>query len=143
MFADYFVTGCKTEKGFTVLLIPRDAGVDTKQIKTSYSTAAGTAFVQFENVKVPVTNILGQEHKGFAVIMSNFNHERYYMAAGVIRNSSTIVEECLKWCNQRVVFGKKLLEQPVMRQKLVNSLSPKLPTSKLITLSVFTIGLLT
>lgn len=117
MFSDYFVTGCRTEKGFTVLLIPRDENVETKQIKTSYSTAAGTAFVQFENVKVPVDNILGEEHKGFIVIMSNFNHERFMMVCGVVRMSMTVVEECLKWCNQRIVFGKKLVEQPVMRQK--------------------------
>ncbi|KAL4898083.1 acyl-CoA dehydrogenase/oxidase [Aspergillus ambiguus] len=123
MFADYFVTGCRTEKGFSVLLIPRGEGVETKQIKTSYSTAAATAFVQFENVKVPVENLLGEEHKGFIVIMSNFNHERFMMACGVIRMSMTIVEECLKWCNQRIVFGKKLIEQPVMRQKLARMIS--------------------
>ena len=117
MFADYFVTGCRTKKGFSVLLIPRDDNVETKQIKTSYSTTAGTAFVQFENVKVPVENLLGEEHKGFIVIMSNFNHERFMMASGVIRMSMTVVEECLKWCNQRLVFHKKLIEQPVMRQK--------------------------
>lgn len=117
MFADYFVTGCKTEKGFSVLLIPRDENIETKQIKTSYSTTAATAFVQYDNVKVPVGNLLGEEHKGFQVIMSNFNHERLYMCFGVIRASMTVVEECLKWCNQRIVFGKKLIEQPVMRQK--------------------------
>lgn len=75
MFCDYFVTGCKTDKGFSVVLIERDENVETKQIKTSYSTAAGTAYVQFENVKVPVSNLLGKEDKGFIVIMSNFNHE--------------------------------------------------------------------
>ncbi|KAI9039542.1 acyl-CoA dehydrogenase family protein [Aspergillus affinis] len=123
MFADYFVTGCRTEKGFSVLLIPRDENVETKQIKTSYSTTAGTAFVQFENVKVPVENLLGEEHKGFIVIMSNFNHERFMMASGVIRMSMTVVEECLKWCNQRLVFSKQLIEQPVMRQKLARMIS--------------------
>lgn len=117
MFADYFVTGCRTEKGFSVLLVPRDEGVETKLIKTSYSTAAATSFVQFENVKVPVNNLLGEEHKGFIVIMSNFNHERFMMVSGVVRMSMTVVEECLKWCNQRIVFGKKLVEQPVIRQK--------------------------
>lgn len=117
MFADYFVTGCRTEKGFSVLLIPRDEGVETKQIKTSYSTAAATAHVQFENVKVPVQNLLGEEHKGFIVIMSNFNHERWMMCAAVIRMSMTVVEECLKWCNQRIVFGKNLIAQPAIRQK--------------------------
>ncbi|KAJ5097936.1 hypothetical protein N7532_004937 [Penicillium argentinense] len=123
MFADYFVTGCKTEKGFSVLLIPRGEGIETKQIKTSYSTAAATAYVQYENVKVPVENLLGEEHKGFIVIMSNFNHERFMMVAAVVRMSMTIVEECLKWCNQRIVFGKKLVEQPAIRQKLARMIS--------------------
>ena len=117
MFADYFVTACRTTKGFTVLLIPRDDNVETKQIKTSYSTAAATAYVQFDNVKVPVGNVLGEEEKGFTVIMSNFNHERLYMVCQVVRTSMTVVEECLKWANQRIVFGKKLIEQPVIRQK--------------------------
>ncbi|CAI7662975.1 acyl-CoA dehydrogenase family protein [Penicillium manginii] len=123
MFADYFVTGCKTEKGFSVLLIPRGEGIETKQIKTSYSTAAATAYVTYENVKVPVENLLGEEHKGFIVIMSNFNHERFMMVAAVVRMSMTIVEECLKWCNQRIVFGKKLSEQAAIRQKLARMIS--------------------
>lgn len=123
MWCNYFVTGCKTDKGFTVLLIPRQEGVETTLIKTSYSTAAGTAFVEFNNVKVPVENVLGEEHKGFAVIMSNFNHERFMMCCGVLRFSRTVVEECLKWCNQRIVFGKPLIEQPAIRQKLAKMIS--------------------
>jgi len=123
MFCDYFVTGCKTDKGFSVILIPRDDTVETKLIKTAYSTTAGTAFVEFNNTKVPVQGLLGKEHQGFTVIMSNFNHERFMMACGVIRQSRTIVEECLKWCNQRIVFGKKLVEQPVIRQKLAKMIS--------------------
>ncbi|KAF2500720.1 acyl-CoA dehydrogenase family protein [Lophium mytilinum] len=123
MFCDYFVTGCKTEKGFSVILVPRGEGVDTRLIKTAYSTAAGTAFVEFKNVKVPVENLLGEEHKGFAVIMSNFNHERFMMVCAVVRGSRTVVEECLKWCNQRIVFGKKLIEQPAIRQKLARMIS--------------------
>jgi alkylation response protein AidB-like acyl-CoA dehydrogenase len=73
MFSDYFVTGCKTDKGFSVLLIPRQEGVETSLIKTSYSTAAGTAFVEFNNVKVPARNLLGEEDKGFAVISKSDN----------------------------------------------------------------------
>ncbi|KAL2216251.1 acyl-CoA dehydrogenase family protein [Thermoascus aurantiacus ATCC 26904] len=123
MFADYFVTGCRTAKGFSVLLIPRGEGVETTPIKTSYSTAAATAFVQFENVRVPVENLLGKEDQGFIVIMSNFNHERFMMVCAVVRMSMTVVEECLKWCNQRIVFGKRLIEQPVIRQKLARMIS--------------------
>ena len=77
MFSDYFVTGCKTKKGFSVLLVDKSEGVEVKQIKTSYSAAAATTYVEFENVKVPAKNLLGEEDKGFIVIMSNFNHDRY------------------------------------------------------------------
>lgn len=47
------------------------------------------------------------------------------MACAVIRMSRLVTEECLKWSNQRLVFGKKLIEQPVIRQKYV--LSPTHP----------------
>ncbi|ORY09745.1 acyl-CoA dehydrogenase family protein [Clohesyomyces aquaticus] len=123
MWCDYFVTGCRTPKGFTVLLIPRQEGVETSLIKTSYSTTAGTAFVEFNDVKVPTENLLGEADNGFTVIMSNFNHERFMMCCGVIRMSRTVVEECLKWSNQRIVFGKKLIEQPVIRAKLAKMIS--------------------
>jgi hypothetical protein len=71
MFCDYFVTGCKTETGFSVILIPRDDTVETKLIKTSYSTTAGTAYVEFNNTKVPVEGLLGKEHQGFVVISTS------------------------------------------------------------------------
>lgn len=93
--------------------------------------------VTFDNVKVPVENLLGVENKGIHVILSNFNHERWMMAckelslvpcpfkvtilttalAGVIRMSRLVTEECIKWSNQRLVFGKRLMDQPVIRQK--------------------------
>ncbi|KAK7754860.1 hypothetical protein SLS62_003174 [Diatrype stigma] len=122
-FSDYFVTGVRTEKGLSVLLIERGEGVETKPIKTSYSPAAGTAYVTFDNVKVPVENLLGEENKGIYVILSNFNHERWTMACASVRQSRTVVEECLKWSNQRLVFGKRLIDQPVIRQKLAKMIA--------------------
>jgi alkylation response protein AidB-like acyl-CoA dehydrogenase len=71
-FADYFTTGCRTEGGFTTILIPRGEGVETKAIKTSYSPTAGTAYVTFDQVRVPITNTLGEVGKGMNVILSNF-----------------------------------------------------------------------
>ncbi|OAP62465.1 hypothetical protein AYL99_04668 [Fonsecaea erecta] len=123
VFCDYFVTGVKTEKGFSVLLIEREEGVETTQIKTSYSTTAGTAFIKFDNVKVPVENLLGVEDQGFRVIMTNFNHERWMITTFSIRSSRMAVEECLKWANQRRVFGKRLIEEPVIRQKLAKMIA--------------------
>lgn len=123
VFSDYFVTGVKTDKGLSVLLIERGEGIETKLIKTSYSTVAGTTYITYDNVKVPVENLLGEENKGIYVILSNFNHERWTMTCGTIRNMRTVVEECLKWSHQRIVFGKRLIDQPVIRQKLAKMIA--------------------
>eukprot|EP01117_Protostelium_nocturnum_P008995 TRINITY_DN3230_c0_g1_i1.p1 TRINITY_DN3230_c0_g1~~TRINITY_DN3230_c0_g1_i1.p1 ORF type:complete len:518 (-),score=200.74 TRINITY_DN3230_c0_g1_i1:159-1712(-) len=126
-FADYFVTGVRTDGGLSMLLIERSEGVETKPIKTSYSSTgtsiAGTAYVTFDNVKVPVENLLGEEHEGFKVILSNFNHERWVMTCATIRSSRQVVEECLKWVHQRKVFNKPLISQPVIRNKLAKMIS--------------------
>ncbi|PPQ69162.1 hypothetical protein CVT26_003536 [Gymnopilus dilepis] len=96
-FADYFTVGCKTEDGFTVILVERGPGVETKQIKTSYSTTAGTAYITFDNVRVPVGNTLGEEGGGIFVI--------------------------LRWTTQRKVFGKPLHSQAVIRAKLAGMIA--------------------
>ena len=124
VFADYFVTAVRTGSknagvnGLSLLLVERSNGLETKPIKTSYSASAGTAYVSYADVLVPVSNLLGKEGEGFKLIMHNFNHERWYIVAGVNRASRLIIEECLKWSKQRMVFGKPLAEQPVIRQKL-------------------------
>lgn len=124
MHADYFATAVRTgglgKGGISFLLIERDDTVTTKPIKTSYTSAAGTAYVIFEDTRVPVANLLGKENQGFKLVMANFNHERWAMAAGGNRLSRLVVEECFKWAMQRRVFGKLLVEQPVIREKLAH-----------------------
>mmetsp|Transcript_214 Transcript_214/g.429 ORF Transcript_214/g.429 Transcript_214/m.429 type:complete len:515 (-) Transcript_214:20-1564(-) len=129
--ADYFATAVRTRSsdgkqssghaGVSFLLIERSAGgVDTEHIKTSYSGSAGTAFVTFENVRVPVGNLLGKENEGFKAIMANFNHERWAMAVGGNRLNRLIVEDCFKWAYHRKVFGKRLIHQPQIQERLAS-----------------------
>ena len=54
--------------GISMLLIERSEGLTTSKIKTSYSPAAGTAYVFYDNVKVPVGNLLGEENQGFRCV---------------------------------------------------------------------------
>eukprot|EP00667_Euglena_gracilis_P006151 EG_transcript_6204 len=121
-FADLFTVAVRTGGegigGISLLLVERGPGLSTKKIKTSYSGCAGTAYVEFENVKVPVSNLLGKENDGFRCIMANFNHERWAMVVGHTAAARLVVEECMKWAHQREVFGEKLIEKPVIRQKL-------------------------
>ncbi|KAH6571860.1 hypothetical protein BASA60_006944 [Batrachochytrium salamandrivorans] len=126
LFSDYFSTAVRTGDGpggISMLLIERSDGLETKPIKTSYSGSAGTAYVIMENVKVPVENLLGKEGGGFQVIMYNFNHERWIMVGSLQRATRFVIEECFKWAHQRKVFGKRLIDQPVIRNKLAHMIA--------------------
>lgn len=118
-FADYFVTAAQGPgKGISLILVERSEGLATKPIKTSYSPAAGTALVMYDDVMVPVENLLGEENQGFKCVMANFNHERWFICCQFLAASRLIIKDCMLWCNQRKVFGKPLIQQPVIRNKL-------------------------
>jgi len=50
--------------------------------------------------------------------MYNFNHERWMINVMTISNCRKVIDECIKWANQRYVFGKKLIKQPIIKEKL-------------------------
>jgi alkylation response protein AidB-like acyl-CoA dehydrogenase len=121
-FSHYFVTAVRTGgegmRGISLLLVERGEGLSTEPIKVMYGSCAGTALVTFDNVQVPIENLLGEEDGGFRCIMFNFNHERWLINAGVLRGTRRMVEECFKWAHQRETFGDKLSDKPVIRAKL-------------------------
>lgn len=120
--ADIFVTAVRTGKaghnGLSFLVIERSEGVTTSKIKTSYSGAASTALVMFENVKVPRENLVGPENGAFKMIMANFNHERWLIVHSFLGPIRRVVADCYRWAMQRRAFGKRLVDQPVIRYKL-------------------------
>jgi len=116
-------TGAGGAGGISFLLVDRNdpktaGGVSVKHIKTSDAKAAATAWVYFDDCYVPVENLMGKENQGFKLIMANFNHERWLICAGVMGGIRVILKECFLWCMQREVFGKNLMSQPVIRNKL-------------------------
>ncbi|CAK9044377.1 Acyl-CoA dehydrogenase apdG (Aspyridones biosynthesis protein G) [Durusdinium trenchii] len=125
----YFTTLVRTGEegsgmgGLSLLLIERSEGLETKKIKTSYSPAAGTAYITYENVKVPAENLIGFENAGFLHAMYNFNHERWMIICYIVAGTRGVVDECFRWAAQRQAFGKPLIQQPVIRQKLAKMVS--------------------
>lgn len=76
MYSNYFLALVKETTGdMTLLVIPRTEGLTTRHMTMSGSTAAGTAFVDLDNVRVPIDMVVGERGKGFKYIVSNFNHE--------------------------------------------------------------------
>ncbi|KAK1251554.1 hypothetical protein MKX07_007033 [Trichoderma sp. CBMAI-0711] len=124
IWADYFTTAVRTGgpgmNGVSLLLIERGPGVTTRRMDCQGVWSSGTTYITFEDVKVPVENLLGKQNQGFRVIMTNFNHERMGIIIQSIRFARVCYEESVKYANKRRTFGKKLIEHPVIRMKLAH-----------------------
>lgn len=107
--------------GISVLLIEREhGGVETRKMDCQGVWSSGTTYVTFEDVKVPVENLIGKENKGFRVVMSNFNHERIGIIIQAVRFARVCYEQSVKYAHKRETFGKKLKDHPVIRMKLAD-----------------------
>ncbi|KAK4634462.1 Acyl-CoA dehydrogenase apdG [Fulvia fulva] len=125
IWCDYFTTAVRTGGegmgGVSCLLIEREfEGVSTRRMDCQGVWSSGTTYVTFEDVKVPVENLIGKENQGFKVIMTNFNHERIGIIIQCIRFSRVCYEESIKYAHKRRTFGQKLIEHPVIRLKLAH-----------------------
>eukprot|EP01117_Protostelium_nocturnum_P013518 TRINITY_DN5050_c0_g1_i1.p1 TRINITY_DN5050_c0_g1~~TRINITY_DN5050_c0_g1_i1.p1 ORF type:complete len:563 (-),score=249.06 TRINITY_DN5050_c0_g1_i1:118-1806(-) len=127
VFADYFTVAVRTGDtesgmfGLSMLLIERTMpGVKTQQMKCSGVWPSGTSYITFEDVKVPVENLIGNEGEGFKSILANFNHERWGIAAQATRFARVCFEEAFKYAHKRRAFNKRLIDQPVIRNKLAH-----------------------
>lgn len=105
--------------GITCLLVEMDSpGIEVRPIK---NMAGGSLFseVFFENVRVPVENLLGEEGKGWAVTVSALAHERSGISevAGLVSQLEDVVE----LAKQTTHNGRRASEQPSIRRRLAKA----------------------
>lgn len=125
MRADYYTvavrTGGEGPGGVSLLLIEREReGFARTPLKKMGWWASDTATLHFDDVRVPVANLIGAEGQGFKIIMQNFNHERLTMAAGCIAAAGVCLDEATAYARQRETFGRPLTQHQVIRHKLVD-----------------------
>ena len=125
MRADYYSVAVRTggpgAAGVSLLLIERECpGFSRTPLKKMGWWASDTAALYFEDVRVPVANLIGEEGRGFKVIMNNFNMERLGMAASSVGYAQAALDDALAWARDRETFGKPLIENQVIRHKLVD-----------------------
>ena len=113
-------TGGEGAGGVSMLLIPTDAeGFSRTELNRKQGWwASDTATLYFDNVRVPVENLIGEENKGFLVIMTNFNGERMSMAVAMEAKARVCLEEAVAWARERKTFGKRLADHQVIRHKI-------------------------
>lgn len=122
MFSDFFMAAVRTggpgAEGISFLLIPRHSeGVNCRKVEIGAGRLSATTYITFEDVKVDASYLIGKENDGFKLIMGNFNHERIWIAFQALRGARLCLEDTWGWAMKREVFGKPLIEQPVVRHK--------------------------
>lgn len=147
MRADYYSVAVRTDpnakgaNGISMLLIDAHSeGISKTKLDKMGWWASDTAHLHFDNVKVPVSHLLGPENMGFLVIMNNFNMERFFLAASSYGFALTCYEEALDWAQQRQTFGKRLVDHQVMRHKLVDMATRLTATRALLEDTAYRLG---
>ncbi|MBO4162058.1 acyl-CoA dehydrogenase family protein [Micromonospora antibiotica] len=77
-----------------------------------------TAELSFVDVRVPVTNRIGEEDTGFLAIMQGFAAERLSLATQAYATAQRCVELSTRWCRDRSTFGRPLASRQLVRHRL-------------------------
>ena len=115
-------TGDKGAHGISLLLIEANTpgySVSNKLKKTGW-WASDTAEIFFDNCRVPVANLLGEENQGFYGIMLNFQAERLSLAVMANMTARIALEEAVKYAKERKAFDKTLTGFQLTRHKLAD-----------------------
>ena len=136
MRADYYTvavrTGGEGAKGISLLLIEKDfPGFTQTPLKKMGWWASDTAALYFDDCKVPLSNLIGEENKGFAGIMVNFNMERLGIIATANALAMVCMDNAVAWARERKTFGKRLMDHQVIRHKIAEMTKRILATQAL------------
>jgi len=119
--ADTFVTYAKVDgEKFTAFVVEHTfdgVSVDEEENKMGLK-GSSTCSVIFEDVKVPVENLLGEIGRGHIVALNVLNIARFSLGAGCLGGAKTALQEAVTYAKQRVQFGRPIAEFGLIKQKI-------------------------
>lgn len=123
--ADFLLTAVRTGGpgigGLSLLLIETDRpGVSRGPVPGLQWYNRNNGWLRFENVEVPVANLVGVENRGFAGLANQFNIERFSGVAATLAMTRTCVAEAVAFARERHTFGQRLIDHQAMRHKIVD-----------------------
>jgi alkylation response protein AidB-like acyl-CoA dehydrogenase len=115
-------TGEDGPKGVSTVLVPKDTpglsfGANEKKMGWN---AQPTRAVMFDNCRVPVANLLGEEGQGFKIAMSGLDGGRLNIGACSLGGAQMALMKALSYANERKAFGKRLNEMQALQFKLAD-----------------------
>ena len=123
-YGDFFITAVKTDpnqgaKGISLLIIEKNTpGVSTNKINKLGWHASDTAELGFNNVRVPISHLVGKEGEGFRYLMDGLQLERLTAAIHSIATADSALQYTLEYIAQREAFGKKIQEFQTIRHRI-------------------------
>jgi len=80
--------------------------------------AGSTGWINFQDVRVPADNRIGEEGEGFKITMTGFDHGRYTVASGATGIIRAALEASVKYAKTRTTFGKPIAEHQLIQEKI-------------------------
>ena len=106
-------------KNKSLIMVPMDApGITRQKIHKIGMNSSDTALLFFDNVRVPLRNVVGQEGLGFMFQMMQFQEERLWGAASSLRSLDRIIDQTIAYTRERKAFGKSILDNQVVHFRL-------------------------
>ncbi|KAF4650944.1 Isobutyryl-CoA dehydrogenase, mitochondrial [Perkinsus chesapeaki] len=123
LIADYITlavrTGSSGMNGLSLLLVDmKSPGISVRALPTMADTDLKSTFITFDDVEVPISNLIGVENGGFIPLVENFNHERLVVSVGAATGARRCYTLALKHAMKRKTFGKRLIDHQIIRYKL-------------------------
>jgi acyl-CoA dehydrogenase len=121
--ADLYFVAAKTGPGkrdMSMFIVEKGTPGFTvgRALRKSGWLASDTAELIFNNVRIPDSNLLGDEGKGFYSVMKNFQTERIALGAMAVGHCQQALRLTLDYVQQRRAFGGPLWDQQTIRQRL-------------------------
>jgi glutaryl-CoA dehydrogenase (non-decarboxylating) len=107
-------------KGITCLIMDYSLpGITRRKLHDKVGLwASDTAEISFEDVRVPKELVLGQMNKGFQICMIQLNATRLGCSAGALGLSGAILEQSIRYANERTQFGKQIGRFQLIQQQI-------------------------
>jgi len=108
----------------SMVLVPKDTpGVTVVRSTTvfGYHDQPGHCEIIYDNVRVPVTNLLGEEGGGFAIAQARLGPGRIHHCMRALGGSERALALMVDRAQNRVAFGRPLAEQGVVREAIAKS----------------------
>jgi acyl-CoA dehydrogenase len=86
----------------------RPAGVTISPIDKIARNAVGSCEVRYDELRVPVTDRIGEEGKGFSYLLDGLNPERILIAAEALGIGKVALRTAVKYAGERTVFGRPI-----------------------------------